>query len=199
MKDYVAKTIEYYDHNCDIYRTTWDDEFLDNYNFDVPDLFLSYLKPGACILDLGCGFGRDSRYFKSKGYQVKAVDGSKEMCKIAAKTLGEPVEQINFFDIEYVNRFDGIFACASLLHLNDEDLKICLKKLVLALKEHGVLCASFKRGEGERIKDGRYFNDMTEEKFREICRCIPEMKIVKAWKNPQYGDHIPFINFVLEK
>lgn len=199
MEKYIENTIDYYDSNITTYYETQGNNFLNNYNFDVPDIFLSYLSPKSYILDLGCGIGRDSMYFKKKNYKVKAIDGSKEMCKIASKELNEPVEQINFLDINYVNQFDGIFACASLLHLNNEDLINCLKKLVLALKNNGVICASFKYGEGERLKEERYFNDMTEEKFKTICKYNPEIEILKSWKNPQYDNHIPFINFIIRK
>ncbi len=199
MKRYIKNTINYYDNNSDVYYETWNNNFLDNFNFDVPDIFLSYLKLGAYILDLGCGIGRDSMYFKKKNYKVKAIDGSKEMCKIAAEILKEPVEQINFLDINYVNQFDGIFACASLLHLNNEDLINCLKKLVLAVRNNGIIYSSFKFGEGERIKDNRYFNDMTEEKFKKICEYIPNIEILKTWKTPQYDNHMFFINFIIRK
>ncbi len=199
MKEYIKNTINYYNNNSSIYYETWDNNFLDNCNFDVPDIFLSYLEPEANILDLGCGFGRDSRYFKEKNYKIKAIDGSEEMCKMASKLLKEPVEQIDFLDIKYINQFDGIFACASLLHLNNEDLKNCLKKLTLALRNNGIIYASFKIGEGERIKENRYFNDMTEEKFKKVIKDIPNIKIIKTWKSPQYDNHIPFINFIIRK
>lgn len=199
MKKYIEDTLNYYDDNYDAYYRTWDNEFLNNYKFDIPDIFLSYLEPEAYILDLGCGVGRDSRYFKEKNYKVKAIDGSKEMCKIASKILKEPVEQINFLDINYVNQFDGIFACASLLHLNNEDLINCLNKLTLALKINGIIYVSFKFGEGERIKDNRYYNDMTEDKFKEICSGITNIEILKIWKSPQYDNHVFFINFIIRK
>lgn len=163
MKKYLNDTLGYYDNNCDKYKDIWIDSFLNNYQFDVPDIFLSYLKDKSYILDLGCGTGRDSKYFLQKGYRVKAIDGSKEMCRLAEEYLKMDVEQINFLDIDFSNEFDGIFACCSLLHLNSEDLISCLNKISKALKENGVLYASFKYGTGERFVNGRYYNDMTEE------------------------------------
>lgn len=199
MKKYIENTLNYYDNNSNTYYDTWNTSFLDNYNFDIPDIFLSYLTPGAYILDLGCGIGRDSVYFKKKNYKVKAIDGSKEMCKIASKELNEPVEQINFLDINYVSQFDGIFACASLLHLNNEDLIECLSKLILALNNNGIIYASFKFGENERVDEKRYFNDMTEEKFKNICEYFPNIEILKSWISDQYKTHRKFINFIIRK
>ncbi len=199
MKKYIKDTIHYYDKNSESYYQEWNKKFVENYNFDVPDVFLKYLKPGAFILDLGCGSGRDSAYFKKQGYQVKAVDGSKKMCEIASKVLGEKVEQLNFLDLSYHQEFDGIFACASFLHLNDEDLLICLRKVTQALKADGILYISFKYGESPRIKDGRFFNDMTEERFFQICSQVPNLKHLLTFSNQQYDGHKPFINFVLKK
>lgn len=200
MEKYIKDTINYYDINSQSYYEEWNRKFVQNYDFDeVLDTFLSYLKPSSYILDLGCGSGRDSIYFKKKNYKVKSVDGSLKMCEVASKVLGEPVEQKNFLDLAYENEFDGVFACASLLHLNDEDLISCLNKIVTALKDNGILYISFKYGKETRFKDGRFFNDMTEEKFKNIYSQVPELEFVKVFSNAQYDGHKPFINFILKK
>ena len=179
MKYYIKNTIEYYNKNSSSYNNMWKD-----INFEIPDIFLSYLKEDAYILDLGCGVGRDSKFFQDKGYKVKAIDGSKEMCKIASEKLNMEVEQINFLDLDYHNEFEGIFACASLLHLDNEDLIIVLKKIKEALKENGILYTCFKYGEEERFEE-RYYNDMTLDKFKEITKEIKELKLIKSWKSDQ--------------
>lgn len=199
MKKYMKDTLEYYDNNSEEYYKEWNTDFLENYSFEVPDVFLSYLKPNSYILDLGCGVGRDSLYFKKRNYKVKAIDGSVEMCKIASNVLNEEVKQVNFLDIDYVKEFDGVFACASLLHLDKEELITCLNKIIIALKDKGILYASFKYGEGTRIKENRFFNDMTEDKFRSICSNFNSIEIVKVWKTEQYKNHNAFINFIIKK
>lgn len=88
---------------------------------------------------------------------------------------------------------------ASFLHLNDEDLIFCLHKVVDALKEEGILYISFKYGEKTRIKEGRFFNDMTEEKFLTICKSVPTLEHIFTFSNAQYDNHNPFINFILKK
>ena len=198
MKDYIKDTLDYYDNNIDSYKSLWLDDFSNNYNFEIPDIFLSYLDKNSKILDMGCGTGRDSKYFKELGHIVKSIDGSLEMCKVASNLLNEEVEQLNFLNINYKEEFDGIFACASLLHLSSEDLLIVLRKISNALKENGILYTCFKYGEEERFEE-RYYNDMTLDKFKEITKEIKELKLIKSWKSEQQKTNRQFINFILRK
>ena len=199
MDSYIKNTLEYYDNNIDSYKDMWFNEFSKNYNFEIPDMFLSYLKNNSYILDLGCGTGRDSKYFIDKGYKVKSIDGSKEMCNLAKNLLNINVEQINFLDINYENEFDGIFACASLLHLSNEDLIIVLKKISKSLKQNGILYTSFKYGKTNRIDSGRFYNDMTNQKFINLISEIKELKIIKSWISDQYKSDTKFLNYILIK
>lgn len=199
MKKYIEDTLNYYDKNSKTYFNEWNINFVNNFDFKSPDIFLSYLNKDSKILDLGCGSGRDILYFKNKGYNVNGIDGSKEMCELTSKLLGEKVEHLNFLDLNYKNEFDGIYACASLLHLNDEDLTLVLNKVADALKESGILYVDFKFGETERIKDGRFFNDMTKEKFEAICKNVSNLRIVYYWIDKIYDNHKVFINFILKK
>ncbi len=85
-------TISYYNQNAEEY-------FNKTVNVSMQELydqFEAYLKPGDKILDLGCGSGRDSRYFLSKGYDVVSVDGSKAMCNLAETYIGKKVRNITF-------------------------------------------------------------------------------------------------------
>ncbi len=199
MDKYIEDTLNYYDMYAEDYRKEWTDKFISEYDFDVPDIFLNYLEPGSYILDFGCGVGRDIKYFLDKGYKVKGIDGSKEMCKIATEVVDQDIECINFLDINYDNEFDGVFCCASLLHLNNDDLMMVLKKLYLSLKSNGILFVSFKYGENDRYKGIRYFNDMTEDKFLNICNKLDLFDVLKVWQNDVYDGHKGFILFILRK
>ena len=199
MKDYIKDTLNYYDNNIDSYKKLWLDDFSSNYNFEIPDIFLSYLNKNSKILDMGCGTGRDSKYFKELGHIVKSIDGSLEMCKIASNLLNEEVEQLNFLDINYNNEFDGVFACASLLHLSNEDLLIVLNKISNALKENGILYTCFKYGDSTRVDNGRFYNDMNEEKFLNLINNINNLKILKTWVTEQYKTDTKFINYIIRK
>ena len=199
MKDYIKDTLNYYDNNIDSYKKLWLDDFSSNYNFEIPDIFLSYLNKNSKILDMGCGTGRDSKYFQELGHIVKSIDGSLEMCKIASNLLNEEVEQLNFLDIDYKEEFDGIFACASLLHLSNEDLLVVLKKISNALKENGILYTCFKYGDSTRVDNGRFYNDMNEEKFINILNNVEDLKILKTWVTVQYKSDTKFINYIIRK
>lgn len=159
----ATPTLDYYDRNAGKFtKDTADVEFT-----QIQDLFLGYLAPGARILDLGCGSGRDSRYFLSKGFEVEACDGSAEMVKIASETAGIPVRRMLFEELSEVERYDGIFACASLLHVPYVQLGDILAKIERALKDNGILYVSFKYGTFEGERNGRYFTDMTMERLQE--------------------------------
>ena len=130
--------------------------------------FLSYLGTKGKILDAGCGCGRDSRYFLEQGYQVEAFDASEEMCKRAGRWLGQEVKCMEFSKITYLRAFDGVWACASLLHVPKRKLPEVLERLYLALREPGILYASFKKGDSERCFGGRHFSDFMEIQLRDL-------------------------------
>ena len=132
------------------------------------DRFLAYLPAGAAILDAGCGSGRDSLCFMKKGYDVTMLDASGEMCKCAEELTGRKALCMGFHEIEFADRFDGIWACASLLHVSEKELENVLAIFHRALKRSGVLYASWKYGEAERMDGGRFYCDMTEEKLRRV-------------------------------
>ena len=171
------KTIDFYNKNADEFtNNTIDVEFDSTQN-----RFLKKLNSGAYILDFGCGSGRDTKYFLSKGFKVDAVDGSEEMCKIASEYTGIEVRNMYFDELDAVDRYDAIWACASVLHLTNDDLLEVLKKVSIALKSEGLLYLSFKYGENEEERNGRYFNDMTGKKFEEILKELEEFHVREQW------------------
>ena len=155
----VDKTLEYYQKNADLFV----EGTVSADMYDEQVRFLRMLPPHAYILDFGCGSGRDAKAFLDQGYQVDAVDGSPELCCTASELIGKPVKQMLFDDLSVSNQYDGIWACASILHLPRRDLVDVLPKISNALKTDGVLYASFKYGSYEGMRDGRYFTDFTEE------------------------------------
>lgn len=125
------KTINYYNkYTKSFIQTT---RFVDFTN--IQNKFLSYLPSGAFILDFGCGSGRDTKYFLKRNYNVSAIDGSEEICKEASKYTGIKVKQMLFEELNDQNIYDGIWACASILHLSKNDLFLVFHKMNKALKE----------------------------------------------------------------
>ena len=153
-------TLDYYNKNSEEY-------FNSTLNVDMTNTYKAFLKlvpEGGKILDLGCGSGRDSMNFIKLGYEVTAVDGAKKLAKKASVLLGNEVIVSTFEELELKEKFHGIWACASLLHIKREDLKIVLNNLYNNLEDNGVFYMSFKYGEKEYVDDkNRYFNCFTDE------------------------------------
>lgn len=143
--------------------------------------FLQNLPAGAKILDFGCGSGRDTKYFLERGYKVTAMDGSFQMCQQAEKYTGISVRHMMFQELEEVECYDGIWACASMLHLTFPELEKVLKKTAAALKSEGILYMSFKYGTFEGERNGRYFTDMTEEILAKVMEKTAVYHIQEQW------------------
>lgn len=173
----MNKTIDYYNkHTKEFIESTKSVDFTNTQN-----RFLSYLPANASILDFGCGSGRDTKYFLEKKYQVTAIDGSKRICEEASKYTGINVKQMYFEELNDQNRYDGIWACASILHLPKNELYLLFKKMYIALKENGIIYTSFKYGDFHGERNGRYFSDFTEDSFKEFLYQIPEFQIMELW------------------
>lgn len=170
-------TLDYYNSNAkDFVAGTVEVVFT-----EMQDIFLEYIPTGGKILDFGCGSGRDTKYFISKGYDVDAIDGSKELCKIASEYTGIQVKQMLFEELDEIEAYDGVWACASILHVEKKQLPEIIKKIAIATKKGGVVYTSFKYGEFEGIRNGRFFTYLTEECFEELLRKVPELAIEKLW------------------
>jgi SAM-dependent methyltransferase len=146
-------------------------EFIDStINCDMTtqyNLFEKYLDNAKTILDIGFGSGRDSLYFSNK-YEVYSIDPVEEFCE-HAKSIGlKNVYCMRVQDMEYTNMFDGIWACASLLHIATYEVVDVLNRCYNALKDNGVMYCSFKNGEFEGQRNGRFFLDLIEERFRQF-------------------------------
>lgn len=164
--------------------------------------FTSKLPEASLILDFGCGSGRDTKYFLEHGYQVEAIDGSEELCKVASKYTGVTVKNQLFTDLSEVEKYDAVWACSSILHANSEDLVIIIKKIWTALKDKGIFYTSFKYGDFEGERNGRYFTDFTEESFTALLKKSADFDILETWIT---GDVRPgredekWLNVILQK
>ncbi len=143
--------------------------------------FLPLLPKQAHILDAGCGSGRDAKWFIEQGYKVTAFDASAEIATLAEKVIGHAVIVQRLQDIQYQNQFDGIWACASLLHVRAKELADVFQRLTHALKPQGVLYCSFKYGQGEHEKQGRQFTDMDEAGLQALVNEINGRAIKELW------------------
>lgn len=143
--------------------------------------FLAHVPAGALILDAGCGSGRDSKAFLEAGFRVRAFDASAELARLAQTHIGQPVEVRRFEHVTERSHYDGIWACASLLHVAEAELPATLARLWASLKPGGVFYLSFKHGEGERSDGERHFTDATEQRLAEWIAGLPELGSVECW------------------
>lgn len=153
-------------------------------NADVSSIrekFLSFLPETGIILDWGCGSGRDTKAFLQAGYRVVATDASSELCRLASEYTGVSVRNERFEDLKETSCFDGIWACASLLHVPKTQLASVFHIAANTLKPGGVMYVSFKYGNFEGERNGRYFTDLTEESLTKILESIPSLHIRESW------------------
>lgn len=194
----MNETLSYYNQNADAFiEGTQNADMTQQYRF-----FLKYLSSGDKLLDLGCGSGRDSAYFSSRGFQVTAVDGSEELCKRVKEHYQINAHCVRFEDISFQEEFDAIWACASLLHVNKADIPGVLARVSAALKPGGILYASFKYGNAERVVNGRFFNDYTEADLDTLLTSENQLSLLEYWitkdvRPDRCGER--WLNFIAKK
>ena len=140
--------------------------------------------------------------FLEQGYVVDATDGSEVLCKHASTYTGILVKHMLFQELTEIDKYDGIWACASILHLPIEELKDVMKKIVLALKENGILYTSFKYGNFAGERNGRFFTDMTEERFAILLSDVDNLELEEQWITfdaRRERQEEKWINFILRK
>lgn len=164
--------------------------------------FLKFLPKNADILDAGCGSGRDSKYFSSQEYNVTAFDGSTEMVKYATKELEKPVLHMRFQDLDFREKFDGVWACASLLHVPYEETKDVYAKIHKALKPSGIFYASYKYGNSYMHADNRDFYNM--DKITVLPYFKDLFDVIEIWETAARNNVAPspsntWLNFIVKK
>ncbi|MGR5538048.1 class I SAM-dependent methyltransferase [Vibrio campbellii] len=173
----MSITNQYYNENAQSFFDT-------TVNVDVRklyDRFLPRIPSKGTILDAGCGSARDSKNFLNLGYNVVAFDANESLVTLASKHLGQAVTLATFdsFDAK-AESFDAIWACASLLHVPSEDLPRTFLRLGELLKPDGVFYCSFKYGNSEQIRNGRFFSDMNEQTLIDALYAT-KLDIVETW------------------
>ena len=160
-------TLDHYNHNAEAFwNGTKDHDVVQNY-----EAFLRPLAKGKKldILDLGCGPGRDVKYFQSLGHRTIGLDGSEVFCSMARRYTGCQILHQKFLSLNLsMHAFDGIFANASLFHVPSQELPRVLYDLHTALRPGGVLFLSNPRGNDEGWSGQRYGHYMqfdTSQKF----------------------------------
>ncbi len=168
----------------------------------IYEKFEKYLLPGAKLLDVGFGSGRDSLHFDANGFEVVSIDFAQEVYSRGKILLNSEVLLVDVRDIRYNNEFDGIWASAVLFHYDEEEIVDVLNRCRDALKTGGVMYVSFKYGEQALLRHGRYFNDFTEGKFEKMMSKVDGFSISEIWKTQDArADHSTqyWLNIILTK
>lgn len=169
---------EYYEINAKQYAAaTFSADMSEQYR-----RFLPLLKEGARILDVGSGSGRDACCFQKLGYQVTALEPSKNLCREIRKVFSGEIVCSDIQSYWPRERYDGIWACASFLHLQEEEVLRFFEKLDLYLKDSGIVYLSGKNGiPTGKAADGRYFLEFTERLVEKILAVNERVKIEELW------------------
>ena len=168
MDDVQEITVRYYNDNAvDFVNQTQQVDFA-----EIQQCFLQYIPDGGHILDFGCGSGRDSHYFRSRGFRVTALDGAENVASLAEDFIRQKVVRQSFTDFAEIDVYDGVWACASLLHLPWQTLKQVVRNLAAGLHNEGIFYASFKYGDFSGMRHGRFFTDLTEERWHLLTEGI---------------------------
>ena len=193
----MVNTQKYYDEQARLF-------FENTVNVDMTKLyqtFIRYLPKDACILDIGCGSGRDTLYFLKQGFKVEAFDYSENLVALATKHTGIPVAFKSFYDLADDGRFDGIWACASLLHCDRDRLPEVFSKIITALKPHGIFYASFKLGDLDRIKEGRAFTDLSQAQAKILLNHFDNILLLEQWisSDNRSDRNDEWLNIIIQK
>ena len=174
----MNSTLRYYDDHAEEFCVS-------TFSLDLGDLYIPFLErlPNkGRILDAGCGSGRDAFAFSKLGFEVEAFDASPKIVRIAQRKTGLPIRVDTFETFQPEAQFDGIWACASLLHLAKDQLAPCLKQLAQFLNPTGVIYASFKRGDGCSNRGERKFLDLLPEQVPDFLHEVGTLECLKIWE-----------------
>ena len=176
-----------FEKNLLYYQTHAEEFFEGTISLDMSELyepFLSRLKNGAKILDAGCGSGRDTKYFLDQGFNVCSFDASPKLCQMASELTGYRVICSTFLDYENTEAsFDGIWASASLLHVEPEELTKTLQHLARLLKPSGVFYLSFKATPQTSAEQLRYFNVVDLQILKHHLAEVEGLELEASWEN----------------
>lgn len=195
MNKNISSTINFYNKNAlEYFNTT-----VNGNMFVAYERFLKYLNPNDYILDLGCGSGRDSKFFLDKGFKVDSIDGSGKMCDLASSYTGQEVERMNFLDLDKDKEYNAIWACASILHIPLDDIPTMITKMSKALKRNGYMYISLKDGSEEEIIDGKIYTYFTIDGFKSLLDVFNELEVTETWSNKADKEKHLWNNFIIRK
>ncbi|MFE4218033.1 class I SAM-dependent methyltransferase [Streptomyces sp. NPDC056844] len=128
-----------------------------------PEVIASALRPGASVLELGCGAGRVTHPLAALGFEVTAVDESAQMLERVrgARTVHSPIETLDLGE----ERFDAVVLGSFLVHTGDHRVRDGLLGTCRRyVKDDGVVLIQ-REGPG-------YHSDLPREREDEAAGCV---------------------------
>lgn len=191
-------TLKYYEGTCREY-----DRFSSSIEMSEQwKSFESMLPPGGTVLDLGCGTGRDIKHFLEAGFIVEGVEPALAMANCARSKTGARIFDLAAEQIAFVEEYDGIWACASLMHMRKSAFFYTLPKIIKSLKPGGSFYFSLKQGVGEaRNDDGRLFSFYEMDEIIYLFSLISNAQIVKQWVSKDVAGRreTQWLNIIVKK
>ena len=179
-------------------------EFIANvHHLDMSHLynvFEKYIPHPSRILDVGSGTGRDSLYFTKKGHTVTSFDASESLVEFSRMFLDD-VRLDTFQSFQSEEAYHGIWACASLLHVERKDILMIIQKYIDMLVEGGVFYMSFKRCDYDYIKDGIQYTCFSSETLHDLLNHTHDAKIVELFETEDVRPHRveTWVNVIIQK
>ena len=194
----MNNTIQYYNNNANEYFDSTSQVNLE----ELYDKFLSYIPAGGSIMDLGCGSGRDVKWFRDHGYDAYGLDASEKLVSIACRKLQIPIELGIIEEWVAEEPVDGIWCCASIMHLDEKAVEQFFSNLKYNLKSNGVLFMSVKSGIETGIdRYGRYLRDFEERDIHELLARHQQLELKELWytEDKLSRDTFKWLNTLIEK
>lgn len=195
---HACQTLRFYDINAELYAKQ-------TRGIDLAHLyrpFLTKIPRGGKILDVGCGAGRDLKRFVEEGFDAVGVDPSEKLAVMAREFSGCEVLVSNVREISFDQEFDGVWACASLIHLPHRQLPSALERIFSALRPGGALFVSMQIGSGETVmEDGRFVARYTSEELSDAIGQA-RFELTDLWITPDSlpGRHsVVWVNAIAKK
>jgi SAM-dependent methyltransferase len=165
--------------------------------------FLRRLSPGARILEIGCGSGRDAEAMIKAGFDVEPTDGTPEIALEAEKRLSRKVRVMRFHKLDSNEGYDAVWANASLLHVPRPALPHILGLIFKALEPGGLHFATYKSGGAEGRDDhGRFYNYLERAEVLDLYHAVAPWEVEDIFEyvaDGYMGKRSPWVAIAVRK
>jgi SAM-dependent methyltransferase len=168
------------------YRANAQSYFDRTFSLSMDHLYRPFLEAVGArgrILDVGSGSGRDVKAFRALGYEAFGIEASPELAQLASSHVGPYFTVARVESFVTNERFDAIWACASLLHLPRAELYGTIRRLRGLLRPGGVFFATVQTGTGDLVQaDGRRYTYYSAAEFEDAVS-ESGLQVQRAWES----------------